>query len=271
MDTVLIKKLNELIEQRIEVALVTVTNKVGSGPRGSGSMMVVDSDGKLLYGTIGGGGIEEQAKKDAALCIKAKESKTCHYELTLKDTEASLHMACGGVMDVFIKVFTNEDQLVIVGGGHIGLDLSEFAVKLGYSVVVIDHREDYANKDRFPDVDKTLPGDVVEHLKDLNIDAFTSVVIITHGHIYDMEALAEVVNSDARYIGMIGSKSKIRHCFGELENKGITKEALSKVYAPIGVDIGGSTPAEIALAILAEIQAVKYNKSIPFMRDSKGV
>ena len=79
MDTVLIKKLNELIEQRIEVALVTVTNKVGSGPRGSGSMMVVDSDGKLLYGTIGGGGIEEQAKKDAALCIKAKESKTAGF------------------------------------------------------------------------------------------------------------------------------------------------------------------------------------------------
>ncbi|MBI9012098.1 MAG: XdhC family protein [Clostridiales bacterium] len=267
MDALLIKHLHEMIEKREEVALVTVTNKAGSGPRGNGSMMLVDATGDLLYGTVGGGGIEERAKKDAVICLRENISKSFHYELTLEETESSLHMACGGVVDVFVKVFKNVDQLIIAGGGHIGLELSKFAKTLGYRVVVIDHREDFANDIRFSHVDSVLCGDMVEHLENTKIDHHTSVVIITHGHLFDLEALRAVVDSDARYIGMIGSKTKIKHCFDELEKEGVSKEMLSKVYAPIGIDIGGETPVEIALAILAEIQAVKYNKSGSFMKD----
>lgn len=269
MDILLIKHLNELIERREEVALVTVTNKAGSGPRGSGSMMLVDKNGQLLYGTIGGGGVEEQAKKDAAICIKNNESKALHYELTLKDTKDSLHMACGGIMDIFVKVFTNNNQLIIVGAGHIGKELSTFSKMLGYHTVMIDHREEYANYERYGHVDVVLAGDVVEHLMNINIDEQTSIVIVTHGHMFDMEALEAVINTDARYIGMIGSRSKIKHIYSELENKGISKERLQDVFAPIGIDIGGETPAEIALAIMAEVQAVRYNKRGAFLKNSK--
>lgn len=268
MDRVLIKKLSGYIEEHQEVALVTVTSKAGSGPRDSGSMMIVDSNGKLLYGTIGGGGVEEKAKADAKLCIQNNESKSCHYELTLKDTEASLHMACGGVMDVFIKVFKTQDQLIIFGGGHIGLDLSHFAKRLGFHVTVIDQRADYANEERFPHVDAVLAGEFSDVINKVTINSKTSIVIVTHGHVHDMDALRVVLNSEARYIGAIGSKNKIRHCFKELIDEGYDAAKLNAVYAPIGLNIGGSTPSEIALSILSEIQAVKYQKDMPFMKNT---
>jgi xanthine dehydrogenase accessory factor len=268
MDAILIKKLNELIEAGTEVALVTVTNKTGSGPRDSGSMMLVDAKGQLLYGTIGGGGVEEQAKKDALKCIENKISKSCHYELSLKDTEASLHMACGGVVDVFIKVFTTKDKLVVFGAGHIGLEMSFMASRLGYHVIMIDERADYANIEKYPHVDQVLCGDLSNCVNQINIDAKTSIVIITHGHEHDMEALELVVHSNARYIGMIGSKNKVRFCLNALNDKGIEMDLLRKVYAPIGLKIGGSTPAEIALSILSEIQAVKFDKHLPMMKDT---
>ena len=228
MDAILIKHLHELIDKREEVALVTVTNKAGSGPRGNGSMMLVDATGQLLYGTVGGGGIEERAKKDAAICLQGNISKSFHYELTLEETESSLHMACGGVVDVFIKVFKNVDQLIIAGGGHIGLELSRFAKALGFRVVVIDHREDYANDVRFSHVDSVLSGDMVEHLRNTKIDDHTSVVIITHGHLFDLEALHAVVGSDARYIGMIGSRKKLNIVLMSWKKKAFPKKCYQR-------------------------------------------
>lgn len=260
MEAKLMKQLAELLEKGVDVALVTVTSADGSSPRDIGSMMLVDVEGNLLAGTIGGGKVEETAKGDAALCLKDGIAKRLYYELTLKDTEASLGMACGGAVEVFVKPFIKSDQLIIFGGGHIGLVLSGFAKTLGYRVTVVDQREDYASETRFPDVDTRLIMQPDEPVN-LNIDEDTSIVIVTHGHAYDMEALEQVANSDARYIGMIGSKNKIRHCFSELMKKGISEETLNKVHAPIGLDIGGETPEEIALAILAEIQAVKYARS----------
>jgi xanthine dehydrogenase accessory factor len=267
MDALLIKELSGYIQAQREVALVTVINKSGSGPRDSGSMMIVDNQGNLLAGTIGGGGIEEKAKKDAADCIQKNVSKACHYELTLKDTEASLHMACGGVVDVFIKVFKNSDQLIIFGAGHIGMELSYMGKRLGYHITMVDQRPEYANHERYPHADCVLSGDMPSCAEALNIDSQTSIIIVTHGHVHDMAALREVVNSNARYIGMIGSKNKIRHCFKELEAEGIDRKNLDKIYAPIGLKIGGDTPAEIALSILSEVQAVKFDKKMPFMKD----
>jgi xanthine dehydrogenase accessory factor len=271
MDALLIKKLDELLNARQEIALVTVTEKAGSGPRGCGSMMIVAADGTLLYGTVGGGGVEEQAKKDAAVCIRENVSKSFHYELTLKETDHSLHMACGGIVDVFIKVFKNQDHLLIIGGGHIGIDLSFMAKRLGYYVTVLDEREDYGNSERFPHVDRVKTGNLLELINQTSIDEKTSVVIITHGHSHDLEALRAVIDRGGRYVGLIGSKSKLRFCFDELRNEGVTDALLNKVHAPIGLDIGGETPAEIALAILAEIQAVRYNKTGQFLKNLKEI
>ncbi len=268
MDAMLISKLNHYLENHKEVALVTVTTKAGSGPRDSGSMMIVNRHGELLNGTIGGGGIEERAKKDAAKCIKNNLSKSFHYELTLKNTKDSLHMACGGIMDVFVKVFKNSDSLIIFGAGHIGLELCSFGEALGYQVTIIDERQEYANADRFPHADRVLTGEFKEIVEGVHIDDTTSIVIVTHGHEHDLDAMRSVVNKGARYVGVIGSCSKLKHCFGELLKEGITQDKIDNIHGPIGLDIGGDTPAEIALSIMAEIQAVKFGKKLPFLKDT---
>lgn len=271
MDARLMKQLVDCIDKGEEVALITVTSKLGSGPRDMGSMMIVDSRGELIGGTIGGGGVEEQAKKDAVTCIAQNLSDSFHYELTLKDSDYSLKMVCGGTVDVFIKVFKQEKQLAIFGGGHIGLVLSDFAKALGYLVSLYDIREEYCSPERFPNIDTLFTGDLDQALEQMRISPLTSIVIITHGHTYDLDVLKRVVRTDAGYIGMIGSTSKIKHCFKELLDQGVPKEVLKQVHAPIGLDIGGETPAEIALGILAEIQAIQYGKSGPFMKDIKKV
>lgn len=269
MDAMLIKQLATCIEKREEVALVTVTSKLGSGPRDMGSMMLVDSLGNLIAGTIGGGGVEEKAKKDAAKCIFENQSSAFHYELTMKDSVDSLKMVCGGTVDVFIKVFKNEKQLIIFGGGHIGLVLCDFAKRLGYQVTIYDEREDYSNHERFPNADCLYTGDLDQAIEKMKLTALSSIVIITHGHTHDLDVLTRVVGTDASYIGIIGSTTKIRHCFTQLLDQGFSKESLLRVHGPIGLDIGGETPAEIALGILAEIQAVQFGKSGPFMKDIK--
>lgn len=260
MEIRIMEKLAGCIKADQDVVLVTVTNVQGSSPRGVGSMMLVDAEGKLAEGTIGGGAVEERALRDAAECIKRGISKTVHYELNSSDSENALHMACGGSIDVFFKVFKSQDELVIVGAGHIGDKLSKMAHILGYHITIVDDREECANRDRFPEADVLKVGDIGEILGSYPVSNKTSIVIITHGHKYDQMALENVIDSKARYIGMIGSRNKIKLCFSNMVEKGFGKEKLSKVFAPIGLDIGGETPEEIAVAIIAQIQAVKHNK-----------
>lgn len=271
MDAAIIKQLSNAMEKNQPVALVTVINKQGSGPRDMGSMMLVDQKGVLIEGTVGGGGVEERAKQDAALCIKENRSAVYHYELTLADTAHSLSMACGGIVDVFIRVFKNENRIIIFGGGHIGLSLYKMALDLDYSVVICDQREAYCNRERFPEAEALFTDPFDQVVPKLAINGSTSIVIITHGHAFDLEALRHVVLSEAGYIGVIGSTNKLRHCFTELIKEGISKEALAQVHGPIGLDIGGETPGEIALGILAEIQAVRFGKQGPFLKDTKKI
>ena len=266
MESAVIKRLLSAIDHREAVALVTVTQKVGSGPRDRGSMMLVDHKGTLLAGTIGGGGVEEKAKHDAITCLENQTSATFSYELTLKENENSLGMACGGAVDVFIKVFSVGKSLIIFGAGHIGMVLSKMAKLLEYHVTIIDEREEYATKTRFESADVILSGDMQALLTDIEITPTTSVVIVTHGHRHDLEVLRTVLNHDAGYIGMIGSKTKVNYCFKTLREEGVSEERLSAVHAPIGLDIGGETPPEIALSIMAEIQAVQFGKQVPFMK-----
>lgn len=265
MESAVIKRLLTAIEKREAVALVTVTNKVGSGPRDKGSMMLINQNGELLAGTIGGGGVEEKAKKDAVLCLENQTSSAFSYELTLKKTEKSLGMACGGAVDVFIKVFSAGKSLVIFGAGHIGMVLSSMAKLLEYHVTVIDERSDYATRERFETADIVESGNIREILSNLELSANTSVVIVTHGHTHDLEVLRAVLKHDVAYIGMIGSKTKVGYCFKTLLEEGVDEARLSQVHAPIGLDIGGDTPSEIALSIMAEIQAVQFGKQGPYV------
>lgn len=146
-------------------------------------------------------------------------------------------------------------RLIIVGGGHVGQAVAELATPLDFEVWVVDDRADVVSEARFPKVERRIAGPVDQVLPTLNIDCNTYCLIVTRGHNHDEEALFHVVNRGARYVGMIGSRRKIRLIFDDLIEQGVSREALERVHAPLGIDIGSQTVPEIAVSIAAELVA----------------
>ena len=160
-----------------------------------------------------------------------------------------LHIpAIGGKLEVFFEVMPSPPKLIVVGAGHIAVPLVKIAKVLDFYVTVIDDRLLYANRERFPDADEVLVGEMAQMLKEMTITPSCYIVLITRGHAYDEPCLRVVLPSQAKYIGMIGSRRRIKACFQRFrDEEKISEELIEKVYAPIGLDIGTETPAEIAL------------------------
>jgi xanthine dehydrogenase accessory factor len=148
-------------------------------------------------------------------------------------------------------------KLIVVGAGHIAVPLVRIAKVLDFYVTVIDDRLLYANRERFPDADEVVVGDMAQTLKEMTITPSCYIVLITRGHAYDEPCLRVIVHSPAKYIGMIGSRRRIKACFERFREEKIGEELIERVYAPIGLDIATETPAEIALSILAEVIKVR--------------
>jgi xanthine dehydrogenase accessory factor len=164
----------------------------------------------------------------------------------------------GRKAEVFFDVIPAIRKVIIVGAGHLAIPLVKFAKILGFHITVIDDRVMYANRERFPDVDEVLVGDMAETLRGIDISSNTYVILITRGHQFDEPCLRAIIRSPAKYIGMIGSRRRIKACFIRFrDEEGIPEELLKKVYAPIGLDIKAESPEEIALAIIAEIIKVR--------------
>ncbi len=161
-------------------------------------------------------------------------------------------------VEVFFDVVTAIRKVIIVGAGHLAIPLVKFARILGFHITVLDDRVMYANRERFPDADDVLVGDMAETLRGLEITPQTYVVLITRGHQFDEPCLREIIHKPAKYIGMIGSKRRIKACFIRFRDEdGIPEELLKRVYAPIGLDIKAESPEEIALSIIAEMVKVR--------------
>jgi xanthine dehydrogenase accessory factor len=241
-------------------ALATVVGGEKGSPGKTGFRMLVYPDGKIS-GTVGGGVLEAKVREEALRCISDK--KTRLLELALDDESAdNIGTLCGGQVKIFIEPIHTPSTVYVFGGGHIAVPLVQFAKTLEFAVVVVDDREDFANKERFPQADEVKAGEFAEVTKSLDFLEGDCVVIITHGHAHDEIVLKECL-SKARlpgYIGMIGSRDKIARIFANLRKEGVSRELLAKVRAPIGLDIGSRTPAEIALSIIAEIIADRYGK-----------
>lgn len=148
-------------------------------------------------------------------------------------------------------------RLLIVGGGHVGQKVADLAAAVDFDVWVVDDREQYCSAERFPDAERLIVGPIAETVSSLEVDDQTFCIIVTRGHNHDEEALAALVDRPARYVGMIGSRRKIRLIFDDLRREGVAEELLQRVRAPIGLDIGSQTVAEIAVSIVAELIAVR--------------
>jgi len=239
------------------VALAMVVRVEGATPRDIGAKMVVYADGRTA-GTVGGGKVEALVTSEAIAAIQQGTSRLVHY--TLRDAEAGDPGICGGEVDVFVDVIMPRPTLLVVGAGHVAVPVAEIGHLCEFRVVVVDDRPDMASEDRFPHAER-IAADVVETLRGWPIGPQTHIVIVTRGHSQDEEALRAVVGSPAGYIGMIGSRHKVRAVLERLRADGVDEAMLGRVRTPIGLDIGAETPAEIAVSILAEILMLRQGRS----------
>jgi xanthine dehydrogenase accessory factor len=232
-------------------ALATIIATRGSTPREVGAKMLIHEDGKI-FGTIGGGCLEAEVYQEARKVMAEEKPRTVHMDLTGRNAEES-GMICGGIMDLYIEPLVPRTKAYIFGGGHISLFVSRISAMVGFEVAVIDDRPDFANRERFPEAAEIIAEDFETVLPKMQVNRSAYIVIVTRGHAYDQEVLDWALRSDAQYIGMIGSRKKIQTVYKNLEEKGIRPEALQRVHAPIGLNIGALTPEEIAVSIVAEM------------------
>jgi xanthine dehydrogenase accessory factor len=247
-------------DEKKDFAVVTIVKAEGSTPRSANAKMMVFPDGKTI-GTIGGGELESRAVREARNAIKRGSSALVEYSLDDRKEEG-LSMKCGGDVMLHIEVFKAKPQLFIIGAGHVGRALNNIASMLDFEITVIDDRDEWANEDRFPAASNILvKEDMSKALDDIEVGEDDFIVIATRGHSHDKEALSNALKKKARYVGMIGSEKKVEEVFRQLTGEGVEKELLEKVRSPIGLDLGGETPEEIAVSIVAEILTVKYGRS----------
>jgi xanthine dehydrogenase accessory factor len=242
-------------------ALATIVHTNGSIPSYESSRMLVREDGSIA-GTIGGGCVEADVWAAAREVMKIEAPRKMTFNL---NHEASYDngLICGGTLEVFVEPILPQPALYIFGGGHVSMALAQAAHTAGFAIGVIDDRESFANAERFPMAREIFTSFEDAYAK-LQPNASTYLVIVTRGHKDDMRVLAWAVNTDAKYIGMIGSKRKVISVYEALEKEGHAPEKFENVHAPVGLDIGALTPEEIAISITAELIAVRrHAKDLP--------
>jgi xanthine dehydrogenase accessory factor len=236
------------------VALVTVVRAQGSTPQRAGAKMLVYADGRTV-GTIGGGCYENDAFWKARDAIATGKPALVHYDLN-DDFAQENGLICGGRMDVHIDPLSPTPPLYVVGAGHVGWHLARVAGEAGFRIHVIDDREKFANAERFPGAEVVVDA-IPDWLHRADIPASAYVVVVTRGHQHDLDAMRALAARDLKYLGLIGSRAKVARINEALVAEGMPAECLRRVHAPIGLEIGAVTPAEIAISILAELIAVR--------------
>ncbi|MFQ6008875.1 MAG: XdhC family protein [Candidatus Zixiibacteriota bacterium] len=234
--------------------LATIVRTAGASPRAPGAKMLVYPDGSIS-GTIGGGTFEKLVIDDSLSLLQSGDChllKTYRFSPTGKDATG---MCCGGEAEVFMEANAKPKRLIIFGGGHICRDLVRLALGSDFLITVVDDRPEILSWYSQPVRVVQTDSNYCENFPSLDSDCF--VVIVTRSHKYDQPVLARVVKENCAYIGMIGSRAKVAKVFSSLEKAGVDRKLLERVHAPIGLDIKGEGPYEIAVSILAELIAVK--------------
>jgi xanthine dehydrogenase accessory factor len=250
--------LGEALKRAEDVALVTIVATNGSTPQRVGAKMLVYADGRTV-GTIGGGCYENDAFWKAKEAIQSRKSQLVKYDLN-DDFAQENGLVCGGQMQVYIEPLEATPHLYVIGAGHVGYHLGRLAHTIGFRTHILDDREKFASKDRFPEAEEVIVETIPEWLHRADIPANAYVVIVTRGHTHDLDALRALAARDLRYLGLIGSKAKVKRISDALLGEGMPPECLQRVHAPVGLDIGAVSPEEIAVAILAELIAVRRGK-----------
>ena len=258
----ILKQCSSLIEQGINIVLVTVV-KSSSGTPGKAGFKMILSDRGDLFGTVGGGAIEHRAVEECREVLRTRENRLEEYNLE------TLKMKCGGKVTLLYEYMQGRRGFMLFGGGHIGRALTPILESLGFRVTVLDSRPEVREllgetKERtiiagdYEDI-----GNAMETLR-----ACEFCFIATHGHLHDFQVLKQVLEAkdSYRYVGLIGSRSKIRTTLKKLSEAGL--QAPEYLYAPVGLAIGGDTAAEIAVSVAAEVVSVVHGAEAPHMRST---
>jgi len=239
-------------------------------PAKPGFKMLVRPDGKTT-GTVGGGALEAQAVQAALAAIRSRAStRLCYSEECGGLTH--LGMVCGGEIELFVDYMSPGPEVWVFGAGHVGLAVGELAAFAGFRVTLIDDRPEYADRERAPWAHSVMACDFVEAASKAPGGPDSYVVIVTRGHAWDAQVLHGVLRLTQcpYYVGMMGSKSKVESCFRGLRAKGVSEEALAMVHAPIGLAIGGDSPREIAVSVVAEMVAARNGRDPRCMQGGAG-
>lgn len=256
-------KISELRESGNDLIIVTVTEKDGQGPADVGKKMIVSEDGQF-FGTIGGGAIEYYAIEKSKKLIKERKSLTEKYILNDKEVkvtdEVKLNMACGGSASLFYEFIGPKQYVYIFGAGHCGKALANLLKPLGFYITIIDDREELLNQ--IDSANKKVLSSFSTFVLDKKLKENAYIVVCTPSHKYDYAVLDAIfeTNYSPAYFGMLCSKKKIAD-YLEMAKKKYDDLKLDNFYSPIGLNIGGDSPEEIAVSISAEILSVYYNKS----------
>lgn len=261
MTGTVLEQLLSALDRGEPAALLTVVEADGDFALSLGRHCLIWSEqNRNPVGDLGIGDLAGQALHDARQALDRREHRLLTYA------------GSAGNVAIFVEVQARPPHLVIAGAGHIALPLAAIAHVCDFQVTVLDDRPQYANPERFPTAERVIAGEFTAELRALRaegrLDRHTYVVLVTRGHQHDVDCLVEILGDPVAYIGMIGSQRRVRAVFDLLEGeKGIPAQEFDRVYAPIGLDIGARTPAEIAVCIMAEIINVLRGGSSPSLSE----
>ncbi len=236
-------------------ALATIVQVNGSIPSYESAKLLVREDGSIM-GTVGGGCVEAEVWNAAREVMETEKPKHLTFSLG-QDAAYDNGLICGGQLNVFVEPILPQPNALIFGAGHVSKSLAQVSQLAGFRVSVIDDREQFANRERFPDAEDVFADEYETVFPKLNINANSYVIIVTRGHRDDMRVLRWAVGTNAKYIAMIGSKRKTIAIVKELENEGFSRERFTRIHAPMGLEIGAITPEEIAVSVVAEMIAAR--------------
>jgi xanthine dehydrogenase accessory factor len=228
--------------------LVTLVSVNGSFSRGRKSKALIDHEGRPIRSLLDDQGLLDRIRSQTGRVLRENRSgiSIVHKE--------------GERIELLLEPVRSDPTVFVFGGGHISICLASLVPTVGFRLVVIDDRPSFANKDRFPQADEVVVDRFEGLLEKLRINKDDYLVIVTRGHIHDLVVLEQALQTDANYIGMIGSQRKTSLVYKELSKRGVPRNRLRRVYAPIGLEIGAETPEEIAVSILAELIQVRAGK-----------
>ncbi len=250
-------------------ALATIVQVNGSIPSYESAKLLVREDGSMI-GTIGGGCVEAEVWNAAREVIGTERPRHMKFSLG-QDAAYDNGLICGGQLEVFVEAIVPQPKAYIFGAGHISKSLCKVATMAGFAVSVIDNREQYANRERFPEAEEVHAEEYEDLFPRLAVRDTSYLIIVTRGHRDDMRVLRWAIETPARYIAMIGSKRKVIGVMKELEKEGVGKAGLERLFAPMGFEIGAITPEEIAVSVVAEMIAARRNPDAAWREHSKSI